>query len=241
MSGYKKNSSVFTQCQISTQNGNYVLCDNTQVSKTFLTKLFSLPPEKLVAAVENSGVKIEVLCDQDAAEQPFAKNCQTSSSRKQFIKLGQLHGQYLPEENVILIRSSTSKGSLVHEYIHSLQAKNRTPILGKLYKAERVQLQAALLQAMDEKIAAIQKLEAEGRKADAAKMLPEFMEISDLMQQFAPWQDLIDERGIFILYLTHGKEFGVAEADLALARKNMGFICKSKMWSGKITANECAL
>jgi hypothetical protein len=236
-----QNEELFIKCQVTRKNDRFVLCDETQVPASELKGYFSLTPQKLLETLRAKGAKVEVLCDPSVEAAPFEPFCQASSGHEVPKKLGPLHGLYKPDKDVILIRSSASTGSLIHEYIHRLQSQNSNRVAGKKYKQERNKVQKNLVQAMDEKIATVQKLEKSKNKDAINAMLPEFLEISDLMQSFAPWQDLIDERSIFLLYLKHGKELGIAQVDLDLARKNLGFICNSEKWKGKLSASECSL
>ena len=231
------NEVSFLNCEVKKVGDAFVLCDNTEIPAAELRELFRLEAAALVNTLQKKGAKIEILCDANVPKANFAEVCTAASKREAFKKLTHLHGQYLPEDDVILVRSSSSRGSLIHEYLHRYQSKNTKPVFGKIYKAERNRLQRELVRAMDATIAQVQALEKAGKKKEALPLLPDFMGISDLMQNFGPWQDLIDERGIFVLYLKYGQELGVSAQDLALARKNMGFICKSKTWGEKLAQN----
>lgn len=199
-----------------------------------------MSPSELKKYLSGGPMKIEILCD-GKRDAPFGAVCEKKTTRASFSKLTSLHGQYLPDEDVILLRSGSSPGCLIHEYIHSLQSKSSELLDGRAYKKNRNAVQKALVQVMDEKIELIRWLEANGKKSKVKEQLPEFMAVNTKLQEFAPWQDLIDERGIFLLYLKYGREFGVGEEDIKLARKNMGFICKSRRWKGKLPKEQCQL
>jgi len=145
----------------------------------------------------------------------------------------------LPEHNTILIKSSTSTGSLIHEYIHHLQSNNIQPFKGKLYKKERNAIQKELIQQMDSKIEIIQNLEKQGKHSELQNHMPEFMYAANSLQDFAPWQDLIDERSIFLLFINHAEELKIHFDDVSLAKQNMRYICESAAWKNKLSKNEC--
>lgn len=233
------NEKAFAACDVQKKGKTYVLCDGTVLEQSVLKKLFALTPELLVAAIQEKGAKIELLCDVLTPQATFAAVCQTESTRAQFQKMGTLHGQYLPQEDTILIKSSASKGSLIHEYVHREQTLNQNLLFGKVYKASRNAIQKDLVAYMDQKIIEISQLEAKNKQSEIKKHLPDFMAASDALQKFSPWQDLIDERSIFRLYIKYGKEFGIAKEDLALAEKNMGSICQRPEWQGKLPKNQC--
>lgn len=67
----------------------------------------------------------------------------------------------------------------------------------------------------------------------------QFMKASNDLRSFAKWQDLIDERNIFLLYLKFGKDFGASEEDIALAKKNMGFICANDKIKPLLPESDC--
>jgi hypothetical protein len=234
--------SEFIHCKTEKIGDNYKLCDGTEVQKPDLVKLFKLGPSELIKELKGRGIKVEILCDPNStAPKTFQAECLSSSNRKMFKEMTSLHGQYLPDERCILLRSSALKGSLIHEYIHFLQSENKMSVYGKVYKNTKNQIKKNLSAQMDKFILNVQRLEKAGKKAELESQVKAFMNVSDLMRNFAPWQDLIDEREIFLLYLEYGNEFGVEAEDKALAQKNMGFICKSKAWTNSIPAHQCAL
>lgn len=241
LSWLEKNEENFAQCEPSLKNDHYILCDNTEVSKSELKRLFQLKTPELLQVLKSKDLKVELICATEKELPLLSKECKTDSSNKMFSEITTLRGKFLPEDKIILIRKSASVGSLVHEYIHSLQAVNSNEIYGKAYKKRRMEIQHGLVDLMDQKIAIIEGLEKTGKKAEIAAKVKEFTLASDAPRAFAPWQDLIDERGIFLLYLKFGKEFGASDADLSLARKNLGFICKNPKLEKLIPKKQCGL
>lgn len=240
MTWLQSHEKKFLNCEIEKTETHYVLCDKTRVSIAELKKLFAMTPAELKDYLAKGSTKIEILCD-DKKDAPFGAVCEKKSPRATFTKLTSLHGQYLPDEDVILLRGGATPGCLVHEYIHSLQSKNNELFEGHAYKKERNAIQKSLVQVMDDKIELIRWLEANGKKSKVKEHLPEFMAVNKKLREFAPWQDLIDERSIFLLYLKYGQEFGAGPEDIRLARKNMRFICKSARWKGKLPKDQCQL
>ena len=207
----------FIQCVPKQEEGHYRLCDNTIIDKELIKSLFKKTPEELYQYITNEKIKIIVYC-KNKAKSNFARYCIEPNSNK----MDKLHGKFLPEENTILLQSDASKGDLIHEFIHYLQFKNSNLVHGKRYKAERVEIQKVLVEKMDE---AIEKSKLAKSQQEIIPLVQSVKEASNQLVQFSYWQDIIDERNIFLLYLNYGHEFGVAEEDLALAKKNMGFIC----------------
>jgi hypothetical protein len=237
----EKNSFEFGNCVPSKKNGSYELCDKTLVSAAEIKELFKKTPKDLVYWLRGKGFKVEILCDSSLQENTFKDLCQITSERKIFKELNSLHGQYLPAEKAILIRSTASTGSLIHEYIHSLQARNEHKVFGRKYKKERIEIQNQIVQFMDSEIALIGDLEKQGKTSEAKSRLKPFALASEAMQGFAPWQDLIDERSIFLLYIIYGNEFGAGADDIALAKRNMGYICNNPKLRPILKGQQCAL
>ena len=198
--------------------------------------------KKLIETLRAQGVKVSVLCETSKNKKaPFAAFCTESFDEKLFKKTKSLHGRYLPEKKTILIRSSASKGSLIHEYLHYLQSENKNPIYGKVYKNTRNRLQKKLTSVMDEEIRFIENAKKTGEGAkEAPKHLQRFMQALEGMRSFSKWQDLIDERGLFLLYINFGKQLGVPQEDIDFAKKNMGFICRRKDLKGLLPAHQCS-
>jgi hypothetical protein len=235
-----QHESQFLQCGVQKKGETYTLCDGTEVPRKDLADLFKLEPEPLVEEMQRRGIKVEILCDADTASaKTFAAHCLTTSTRKLFQEMSALHGQYLPEEKTILLRSSSLKGSLIHEYVHHLQSQSKNSVYGKVYKREKNEVRRRLTLEMDRLIPIIEAENKAGKNAQVAADLKSFMAVSEKMQSFAPWQDLIDEREIFLLFIDFGGEFGVTADDIALAKKNMGFVCKNPKWQGRLPEKEC--
>lgn len=232
----------FGKCSVDFVDGNYRLCDGTEVSRQELRELLRMSPEQAIGVVRARGLKIDVLCEKQVpVPAPFHAFCSKELDQKMFSSITTLHGEYLPEQKRILIREGASVGTLIHEYLHFKEAENDKPIYGKLYKKERLKVQAALVKVMDEKIAQVKKMERKGDRTGLPLALKEFTTASELVRAMARWQDFIDERSLFLLYLRYGKELGVAEDDQVLARKNMGFVCKNPQLKQYVTESQCSL
>jgi hypothetical protein len=211
------------------------------VPAKLLKQLFAKQPVELLGWIRDERhLKVEILCDKTSGKpEPFAAGCAERSPRKMFDVITSLHGQYLPEERTILIRSTATPGALIHEFLHSLQADNSNPIYGKVYKRDRLKVQRSIADAMSAELEIVKKLEAAGRKDELNIHVKTFESGAELLQHFGLWQDLIDERSLFQLYLKFGQEFGASDDDLALARKNMGFICENKALTPVLPKSEC--
>ena len=225
----EKNAKEFGSCEPTKRGRLYLLCDGTTVPQDDLLTLFSRNPSELISDLNQRGLKIEILCDSNVASSKaeFNNVCSKTTSRKTFSEIKSTHGQYLPEEKTALLRSSATRGSLIHEYLHHLQSSNQNPIRGHIYKQERNEIQRSLIQLMEKTTLRITDARLKGDKAGLQYNLKIFGLAADTLRGFAPWQDLIDERPIFLLYLKYGKDFGATQEDLDLARKNMSFICKN--------------
>ena len=207
--------------EIAKNEKGYLLLDNTPVDRRDLKKMLSLSPEKLVEEIRSRGIEIHVLCDQKK-RQTFKSFCSKNFNWPGFQKNKGLQGQFKPLNNAILLRSSALKGSLVHEYLHYLQYANESKVFGKRYKKERVDVEKELVEEMDAVIAASQKNKV--RPQLQKDLMGRMLALSNELRSFGKWQDLIDERGIFLLYLNHGQDFGLSAEDKALALKNIRFI-----------------
>ena len=216
----------FIQCVPTKEGENYRLCDNTQINQVFLKRLFKKTTQELYDHIKNENIQIIIYCQKDL-KGIFDNYCTSEPN-----KLDKLHGKFLPEENTILLQSNSTRGDLIHEYIHSLQYKNSNVIFGRRYKAQRVIIQKSLVEKMDQ---AIEKSKLTKTKKEIAPLIQIVKDASSQMVQFSYWQDLIDERSIFLLYLIYGHEFNLPLEDLNLARKNMGFICKRE----KLPTTQC--
>ena len=239
----EKNKTRFENCKVKKTGANYILCDNTTVPSQLLKDLFSLSPKKLIAKIRAEGVGVEVLCrglEKERSKQVFGPFCQKATSYPDFDKRDKLEGLYKPQTKTILLASDALKGSLVHEYIHHLQFINPHKIYGHAYKSTRHNIQYGIEKEMD---AIVKKSQILARQKGGAKKLTPLLNkmqgLTTKMMGFSFWQDLIDERGIFLLYINFGHEFGATKADIKLARKNMGFICSRKDIGAKLPAPQC--
>lgn len=197
----------------------------------------------LLKWINKKGIKTKILCDPSKGTiDRFKDRCTVEMGERVFQSVTSLHGKYSPEENTIFIRSSASQGSLIHEYLHSLQSSNQNKIFGKKYKRERNLIQQKLVKFMDEITAEIQILERHNSKNVTLiqAKLKEFMLASEMLRNFGNWQDLIDERNLFLLYIQFGKEFGAEPEDIELAKKNMGFICNNPKLKTALPFEECS-
>ncbi|MBI3543163.1 MAG: hypothetical protein HY075_07810 [Deltaproteobacteria bacterium] len=232
----------FGHCKVDKAGKGFVLCDGTEVDAAELRELLALAPDKLVARLKDKGLTVDVLCEtKPPRPAPFHAFCSSKLDHKMFAQTTALHGEYLPGEKRILLREGSSVGTAVHEYLHSLEEANANPIYGKVYKKERLAVQAALTKVMDAKIAEVHAIEKSKDRTKLSVLLKEFSAASDLMRGMARWQDFIDERSLFLLYLRHGKELGVSKEDEELARKNIGFVCKNPGLRKYVTDDQCAL
>jgi|GEM_PF-2260292 len=200
----ESNKEYFKTCKPVELSDSYELCDKTKVSKQELSELFKLSHNEIIKYFVSKGIKVDIVDSQDK-------------------RLGNLFGKYLPLENKILVRNSASPGVLIHEYIHHLQLENQNEIFGKKYKFERSNLQAQLVEEIDQ---AILKSKETTDPEQSKKLIEVVSKASQKLMSFGYWQDLIDERNIFLLYINYGKKFDAKDDDLALARKNMSFICQ---------------
>ena len=237
---FETNSEALINCTPTYSDGDYVLCDGTRVSKSELKQLFQMKPTQLLAFVKSKGIKVEILC-KEAMVNPFKKWCKTTGDRKFFKDVSSLHGQFVPNENVIVLHSDAYVGSMVHEYLHYLQFVNKNKKHGRVYKSERIKVQNLIDRAMVKIIAEVQRLESDGKRQKAVEYIPQFKELTARMMRFASWQKLIDERNLFRLYILYGKDFGAAEDDVQLAKKNIGFLCADASVSTFMPRNECKL
>lgn len=214
------------------------LCDGTEINIKEIQRLFKLKPTDLVAFIKNEKINLEIMCKDDRGT-TFKTWCSANQDRKFFKEVSSLHGQYIPNENTIAITSDSNFGSLIHEYIHYKQYQNRNKVYDHAYKRERIEIQNEVVSSFDSLIADIQVLEKQ-KRIDKAKSLIKFAsEFSSILMKFGFWQKLIDERNIFLLYIKHAKELGIAEEDISLAAKNMVFLCNDKELKTIMNKNEC--
>jgi tetratricopeptide (TPR) repeat protein len=206
-------------------NNGYQLCDNTFINKDLLIRLFKMSADEMVIFLKNENISLKVFCRPDNKAGIFQKYC-IPNEQNSAQKNAKLQGQFHPETNTIDIQSDAYIGSLVHEYIHYLQYKNENMVFGKRYKFERSQIQQSLIKIMDASTGEVEKFLKAKDDVNAKIHIANTLLASDQLLQYSPWQDLIDEKNIFLLYKNFGIEFGVKDEDIALADKNMGFICK---------------
>ena len=209
---------------VKVSNG-YQLCDNTFISKEQLVKLNKMTAEEVVHFIKNENISLKVFCKPDSNMGNFQKYC-IKNEQNAAQKNAKLQGQFHPETNTIEIQSDAYIGSLIHEYIHYLQYKNENLVFGKRYKFERAQIQQALIKLMDSSTIEVEKYLKEKDDANAKMHIAKVLQASEQLMQYSRWQDLIDEKNIFLLYQNLGHEFGIRDEDIALANKNIGFICK---------------
>lgn len=223
------NQKYFGQCHPEMEDGSFILCDKTSIKVKELKELFSMDSKKLVSFIKSKDINLVVICS--SKKGLFQDDCVDASSlktqnSKEFKKVTRLHGQYKPLENTIYINSNASIGTLIHEYIHYLQFQNRNMIFEKIYKKTRVEVQTNLIARMDDIILLVKTKEKNKNMKGVNLLVKEMVRLSKLLKSFSKWQDLIDERSIFELYLIYEKELNISRADIDLAKKNMNFICK---------------
>lgn len=237
--------SFFIDCKIEKKDDLIQLCDGMQISYQELKKLFSSSADEVLKALKDKGTQVEIICDtnktSDFAKKmgDFTKNeCLAESSDKTFKKVSSLHGLYVEEVNKIFIRSSASKATLIHEYLHFLQSKNSNKVDGHLYKAEKNQLKQNINHELDRIEAQLKEAEKNKQTTVLKEKVAEFMKVNDLMLAFGKWQDLIDERSLFLLFVQFEKDFHIPQSDVDLIHKNLGFICHRKDYKSKLP--ECS-
>lgn len=241
----EENRKYFSDCTPKEEGESYILCDNTTISKKLLTELFHMNVDQLVGFIKNEKINLKIFCtpNSNAILNKYCIPLNTSQNSddkdsKTFKDISTLHGQYKPSTNTIFLRDSASLGSLIHEYIHYLQYKNTNQVFSKRYKFERIELQKKLVDEMDQAILQVSELEKQAKqkqlpkgKQDNSVYQPYIQQVtkaSSYLVKFSLWQDLIDEKNIFLLYINFGKTIGATGEDIALAQKNMGFICNRK-------------
>ncbi|MFN8369834.1 MAG: tetratricopeptide repeat protein [Bacteriovoracaceae bacterium] len=231
LSWLENHKKMIIECKPIKVEGGYQLCDNTFVDKKIVEELFKKSPDELVEFItKEMKINLTILCSKENSERKelFKRYCVNDSK----IKMNRLHGEFLPAENRILLQSDAYLGSLIHEYIHYLQFNNKNLFDGKRYKYERAEIQKKLIQQMDEAIEISKKIT---KKEELHPYIQTVTKASESLMQFSLWQDLIDEKNIFLLYILFGNEFGARDEDIALAQKNMGFVCKRE----KLPNDQC--
>lgn len=221
----------FSECKIESKNGFYNLCDNTKVSKNVLVQLAAQNSAKIEKFFLEKNIRTIKLCDSSAA------GCSKPDSKTQK-QMSQLHGLYNPIDNSITFKEGSSAGVLIHEFVHYLQTRNENPINGKVYKKNRLEIQkkiSAELDILEARIAAAQKNKDQKNLMD---YMQKFININNYMLQFGHWQDLVDERSIFLLYKQYGKEIGISKADIDFAIKKLENLCENPKLKS-LLKNEC--
>ncbi len=232
--------STWTLCRPKLKGDTIELCDSTLLEAKEIKWLYSLNPKDLVSFIKNKKIGIEVYCKK-SGRQTFESFCIPNLKRNQLKQLSDIHGQYLPTENTIVIQSDAYPGSLVHEYMHYLQYQNNRKTNGKIYKRSRMEIEEKLISALDQLILEVKSLEAEGRKKEAIELLKPGVALGSTLAAFGKWQKLIDERNLFLVSTLFVEELGVPEIDRQLAKKNLGFLCNDPQLKDLLKGNpECA-
>jgi hypothetical protein len=236
-----RNEKLFIDCEIKKENDQITLCDQTQVSYSDLKKLFSLNQKELIQVLKKKNIQVEVICEsKNSISQDSKESCLSESSSITFKKVSSLHGLYVPDQNKIIIRSQATNGTLLHEYLHYEQSQNKNKIDGHIYKTEKNKLRQQIEADLDQLILEIKKLEINKEKEKIKSKVDQFMKLNNFMLAFGQWQDLIDERSLFLLFLKFEKDFSIQKSDIDLARKNLKFICQRKDFKFPLSKNECA-
>ncbi|MFN3698496.1 MAG: hypothetical protein ACK4VO_13765 [Pseudobdellovibrio sp.] len=238
--------SYFGECKTHQDHDVIRLCDGTQLSHKEIQRLFALNTTQLINELQKQNVKIEIVC-----EQSTDTNCVAESTNPLFKKMGSLHGLYVAKDNTIYIRSGATVGVIIHEYIHNLQSKNTQSVFGRQYKIEKNKVIDQLNILLDDMVLEIKQIskiaqdsklsqtETDEKTYRMKSLTQDFLRLNDQLMQFSRWQDLIDEREIFKLFIAYEKDWKIAQADMDLVRKNMGFICQRKDLANVIADNEC--
>ena len=228
----------FAKCIPEKNETTVTLCDRTEINIKDAQKLFEMKPEELIAFINTEKIKLEILCKSDRSP-TFNKWCSSQLNRAFFKEVSSLHGQYIPNENTIAINSDSNPGSLVHEYFHYRQFKNKNKVFGKVYKHDRIEIQNSVVKAFDLLIADVQELEKAKKPNEAKALLKYATGLSDVLMKFGFWQKLIDERNLFLVYVNFQKDLGIAAEDVGLAKKNIGFLCNDKELKNLLNKEEC--
>ncbi len=232
-----KNEKQFIECKIQKNDDVITLCDHTKVSYKELKDLFTKSAEDITTELKKKDITVDVICHGETSVKENNQTCITDTSNKTFKNVSSLHGLYLPDEKRILIRSNATPGTLIHEYIHHLQSINTEKIAGRIYKSEKNKLRQEIQKDLDALIAEVTQLEKSGNSAKAKEKVNQFMKTNNYMFNFSKWQDLIDERSLFLLFKKFEKDFQISEADMQLVNKNIKFICDRKDYLEKLA--EC--
>ncbi|MBC7741505.1 MAG: hypothetical protein H7061_04880 [Bdellovibrionaceae bacterium] len=236
-----ENESTFTNCKIEKKGDQIILCDQTKVSYKELSQLFKKNTSQIITDLKKRKLEVEVVCDnKSSGAQKTELPCVNEVSNPSFKKVSSLHGLYVPEENKIYIKSSASVGVIIHEYLHYLQTQNLDKVNGHIYKGEKNELKKQIEKALDQLMTQIKQLEKENKKLQLKTPLQRFIKLNDYLIAFGKWQDLIDERSLFLLFTEYQKDFAISKEDMALVQKNISFICSRKDLKGKLSKKECS-
>jgi hypothetical protein len=237
----QKNEKSFVDCPLKKTNQHIRLCDGTKVSYPELKILFLKNKIEIIDWLRQKKIQVELICDpKSTADEVESSHCSQESTNSTFKNVTGLHGLYLPDENKILARSTATVGTLIHEYIHALQSNSKEKIDGHIYKSEKNKLRREIEAELDRRLIEIKQLELKKDKVELNQKAVEFIKLNDYMMAFSPWQDLIDERSLFLLYIKYSKDFNIPQSDIDLALKNMKFICNRKELKDKLPSAECS-
>lgn len=224
----EKNESVFTNCKIEKINDFVELCDRTKISYSEIKKLFESSPSEVLSFVQSKKIQVNIICNSEKQTDFLNTSCLKESLNKTFESVPSFHGLYVTESNTIYIRSSATKGTLIHEYLHFLQSKNSNAVNGRVYKTEKNDLKNSINKELDRIELEIKQAEKRKQTTILKEKFAEFMKVNELMLSFSKWQDLIDERSIFLFFIQFEKDFKIPKTDIELATKNLNYICNRK-------------
>ncbi len=216
------------------------LCDGTQIDVESANTLLKAGASRVEALLKAEQIALVRVCGATpetnaSCVNPKAPNA--PSYLKNFQDLRFLHGQFLPADHVLLVRSDASNGVLFHEWVHVLQATGQHKIDGKTYKKDRLAIQSDLTSLLDSVIAEhesnLKKLKSGEISSKVAEelskaLLPLAASIGTELSEYSKWQDLIDERQIHLVFTTFGALLNLSSQDEILASKNLAFICQRK-------------
>lgn len=227
-----QSESKFSNCKIELKNNFYILCDNTKVPKDVLVKLAQKKPAEVEKFLNEKNIKIIKICNSSS------KDCIPADSKTQK-SMTHLHGLFNAAENSITYKEGSSTGVLIHEYIHYLQTRNENPINSKVYKKTRNEIQKQISSELDYLELKIVQAQKSKNNVEMMKLTQVFIKINNYMIEFGKWQDLIDERSIFLLFKNHGVDIGFAQADIDFAIKKLNALCDNPKLKSSLP--ECKL
>lgn len=221
----EKNKQQFANCTIEKDESTVYLCDHTEVDLVAIQKMFKLSLGALISQIQKLNVQVRYICDEKETKKNSKKLCAKDDLSQKFKKMSQLHGLYVQDQKTILLNRKSSKAVLIHEYVHHLQSESKVKVAGRHYKAERNQLQIKINDELDRLMLEIAELEKKKDKPALMAKANEFIQLNDVFLKLGKWQDYIDERSIFSLFLKNQKKFNLPVEDLELVKKNMRAIC----------------